>query len=152
MPFAAAFLGVALFLSVPAAGADSGISGAGAVSEEQQIAALEDEWLAAEVRRDEATIRRIIDDRYTVNHADGSTSGKEDYIADILSSVMTSASITERTVLVDGDTAVTFGTVNVESGEGKASTSSSSRYTLVYVRREGQWRALAFHISKRLEK
>jgi len=125
--------------------------GTEAMSEEQRIAALEDEWLAAEVSYDEATIRRIIDDRYTVNHADGTTSGKEDYIADILSSVMKSASITERTVLVDGDTAVTFGTVNVESDEGKVPATSSSRYTLVYVRRDGQWRSIAFHISKRLD-
>jgi uncharacterized protein (TIGR02246 family) len=66
---------------------------------------------------------------------------------------MTSASITERTVLVDGDTAVTFGTVNfVEPGEGTNPVPSSSRYTLVYVRRDGQWRAIAFHAGERSDR
>lgn len=64
---------------------------------------------------------------------------------------MLSAAITERTVLVDGDTAVTFGTVNIVSppGDGTNSTQSSARYTLVYIKRDGQWRALAFHTDNR---
>ncbi len=121
------------------------------MNEEQLIAALEDEWLDAEVNHDEATLRRIIDDRYTMNLRSGTTLGKEKYIADILAGVMISASITERTVLVDGDTAVTFGTVNVvDPGEDTSSSAPrSSRFTLVYVRRDGQWRALAFHIGER---
>ena len=114
------------------------------MTEEQHVAALEDEWLDAEVKHDEAT---LLDDRYTMNLRSGATLGKEEYIAGILAGVMSSASITERTVLVDGDTAVTFGTVNVvDPGEDSP---RSSRYTLVYVRRDGQWRALAFHIGER---
>lgn len=77
------------------------------------------------------------------------------YIADILSGdAMSSAWITERTVLVDGDTAVTFGTVNVVDPpvDGKDSPPRSGRYTLVYVKRDGQWQALAFHISKHTDK
>ena len=141
---------VAIVVSFPTVGADTNMSDATLLSEEEQVAALEDEWLAAEVRHDEATLRRVIDDRYTVNLSNGTTSGKEQYIADILAGEMASASITERTVLVDGDTAVTFGTVNVvDPGEGADSAPRSSRYTLVYVKRDGQWRALAFHISKR---
>jgi len=125
--------------------------GDGLASEEQRVAALEDEWLDAEVRHDEATLRRVIGDRYTMNLSDGTTLGKEQYISDTLSGAMLSASITERTVLVDGDTAVTFGTVNVVEPpvDGKVSPPRSSRYTLVYVKRGGQWQALAFHISKR---
>lgn len=120
-------------------------------SEEQRVAALEDEWLAAEVKQDEATLRRVIGDRYTVNRSNGTTYGKEQYIAEILSEdAMSAAWITERTVLVDGDTAVTFGTVNVVDPpvDGKDPPPRSGRYTLVYVKRDGQWQALAFHISK----
>ncbi|MDH4288452.1 MAG: nuclear transport factor 2 family protein [Aquincola sp.] len=141
----------AFAVSCLAMGADTNMSGATPLSEEQRVAALEDEWLEAEVKHDEATLRRVIGDRYTMNLANGMTLGKEQYIADILSETMLSASITERTVLVEGDTAVTFGTVNVvvPPVDGKDSAPSSARYTLVYVKRDGQWRALAFHIGKR---
>lgn len=137
-----------------ASGTDADTTGATPQSEEQRVAALEDEWLEAEVRHDEATLRRVIGDRYTMNLSDGTTLGKEQYIADILSGAMASAWITERTVLVDGDTAVTFGTVNVMDPpvDGKESAPRLGRYTLVYVRRDGQWQALAFHIGKRSDK
>jgi len=65
---------------------------------------------------------------------------------------MSSVWASERTVLVDGDTAVTFGTVNVvDPGMSADDAPSRSRYTLVYVKRDGEWRALAFHISERSE-
>lgn len=138
-------------ISFLAMGAETDMPGVAPVSDEQTVAALEDEWLAAEVKQDEPTLRRVIGDRYTVNRSNGTTYGKEQYIADILSEdAMSSAWITERTVLVDGDTAVTFGTVNVVDPpvDGKDPPPRSGRYTLVYVKRDGQWQALAFHIGK----
>lgn len=120
------------------------------MTEEQRVAALEDEWLAAEVAHDEPFLRRVMDDRYTVNRRNGTTRGKEEYISGILEGVMSSVWASERTVLVDGDTAVTFGTVNVvEPGMRADDPPWSARYTLVYVKRAGEWRALAFHSSER---
>lgn len=124
--------------------------GAGLMTEEEQVAAVEDQWLAAEVAHDEAFLRRVMDDRYTVNRRNGTTLGKEEYIAGILGGVMVDVWASERTVLVDGDTAVTFATVNVvDEGVDPNAPPRSSRYTLVYVKRDGQWRAIAFHISER---
>jgi uncharacterized protein (TIGR02246 family) len=123
---------------------------AGLASEEARVAAVEDEWLAAEVAHDEAFLRRVMDDRYTVNRRNGTTLGKEEYISGILGGVMVDVWASERTVLVDGDTAVTFATVNViDEGIPADAPPRSSRYTLVYVKRDGQWRAIAFHISER---
>jgi uncharacterized protein (TIGR02246 family) len=120
------------------------------MSEEQEVTGLEDAWLAAEVAHDEAFLRRVMDDRYTMNLSNGTTLGKEEYIAGILEGAMESVWASERTVLVDGDTAVTFATVNVvDPGMKTDDPPRSSRYTLVYVKRDGQWRALAFHIGKR---
>jgi ketosteroid isomerase-like protein len=122
----------------------------GPMTEEAQVAAVEDEWLAAEVAHDEAFLRRVMDDRYTMNRRNGTTLGKEEYIAGILGGVMVDVWASERTVLVDGDTAVTFATVNViDEGVPADAPPRSSRYTLVYVKRDGQWRAIAFHISER---
>jgi ketosteroid isomerase-like protein len=91
-----------------------------------------------------------MDDRYTVNRRNVTTLGKEEYIAGILGGVMVDVWASERTVLVDGDTAVTFATVNViDEGVPRDAPPRSSRYTLVYVKRDDQWRAIAFHISER---
>lgn len=91
-----------------------------------------------------------MDDRYTVNRRDGTTMGKEEYVAGILGGVMVDVWASERTVLVDGDTAVRFATVNVlDPGMSSDDPPRSSRYTLVYVKRDGEWKAIAFHISQR---
>ncbi len=120
-------------------------------SESQRVLAVEDEYVAAEISRDEATLRRIVDDRFVLNSSDGTTSGKTELINAILNWNMTGQTITERTVLVDGNTAVVFGTAELrfaaESGE---ETKSLLRYTSTYVKRKGQWRFLALHMAKRL--
>lgn len=67
----------AFAFSCLAAGADSKTPGEALVSEEQRVAALEDEWLQAEVEHDEATLRPVIDDRCTLSLSNGTTSGKE---------------------------------------------------------------------------
>ena len=126
------------------------MAGTLAGDDEQQVLVLEDEWIEAEIRHDEAALRRIMDDRYTVNHSDGTTAGKEAEIARLLASNMISASLDKRTVVVQGDTAVTFGTVTVTvPADGAGTATSAARYTLTYVRRQGRWRALAFHAGTR---
>ena len=118
--------------------------------EEQQVLAVEDAWIDAEIRHDEAALRRVMHDRYTVNRSNGTTAGKEAEITRLLASNMMSATLTERTVVVDGDTATTFGTVTVvDPADGAGAMTTAARYTLTYVRRQGQWRALAFHAGKR---
>ena len=117
---------------------------------QQQVLAAEDEWVDAEIRRDEATLRRVLDERFTLNHGNGTTTGKEEAIAGVLKWNLITETITERSVLVDGDTAVVFGTANfVFPAEGTDSGKSAGRYTAVYVKRDGSWRALALHMSAR---
>jgi hypothetical protein len=118
--------------------------------EDQQVLAVEDAWIDAGIRHDEAALRRAMDDRYTVNRSDGTTSGKEAAVALLMGADMLSATLTGRTVLVDRDTAITFGTASVtHPAAGAEATTSAARYTLTYIRRRGERRALAFHASKR---
>lgn len=145
---------VAFAASCPALGAETvaGADMAGAVTagEEQQVIAAEDEWVRAEIERDEATLRRVLDERFTFNRSNGTTTGKEEAIAGVLGWKLITQTITERTVLVDGDTAIVFGTANfVFPAEGTETGRSAARYTAVYVKRQGQWRALALHMSAR---
>jgi ketosteroid isomerase-like protein len=119
-------------------------------SEEQRILAVEDEWIDAEIKHDETTLRRIIDDRFVFNSNNGKTSGKETLIMNVLSWNMVAQNISERTVLVDGETAIIFGTTELRfASAGEKETVSLLRYTAIYVKRQDQWRAIALQMAKR---
>jgi ketosteroid isomerase-like protein len=102
------------------------------LSEGQRVLAVEDEYVAAEVNRDETTLRRILDDRFVLNLNRGTTSGKAELIESVLGWNMTGQKITERTVLVDGDTAIVFGTTELTFASGGNEPSTSVlRYTSI---------------------
>lgn len=119
-------------------------------NEEERVLAAEDEYVAAEIAGDEAALRRLVDDRFVLNGGDGTTSDKEALIRGVLGMNMTGQTITERSVLVDGDLAVIFGTagLRLQNDEG-AERVSELRYTSVYVKRQDQWRMLALQMAPR---
>lgn len=124
--------------------------GAAAATEEEAVLAAEDDWIRAEVNRDEATLRRVIDDQFVFNANDGQTSGRGQLIEGVLSWNMTGQTLSERSVLVTGDTAIIFGTTELRFGSPDGEeTKSLLRYTSTYVKRDGQWRAIALHMAKR---
>jgi ketosteroid isomerase-like protein len=60
---------------------------------------------------------------------------------------MTSQTITDRTVVVDGDTAIVYGAANSRCAvEGKGDDVSAGRYTTTCIEGDGQWRALALQM------
>jgi len=119
-------------------------------SDEQRVLATEDEYVAAEVNRDEATLRRLIDDRFVFNSSRGTTSNKEQLIESILGMGMVAQTLRERSVLVEGDVAFVFGTADLRfAAPGKPESASSMRYTSTYVKRQGQWRMLALQMQAR---
>lgn len=119
-------------------------------AEESAVISAEEDWIRAEINRDERTLRRVIDDQFVANSNDGQTSGKEALIETVLGWNMTGQTISERSVLVNGDTAVIFGTTEMQfASPGKAATTSRLRYTATYVKRGGQWRAIALHMARR---
>ena len=147
---AAAILAAAQPAAAAGTAAEAEVADPASTTAQQQVLAVEDEWVDAEIRRDEATLRRVLDERFTLNHGNGTTTGKEEAIAGVLKWNLITETITERSVLVDGDTAVVFGTANfVFPAEGTNSGTSAARYMTVYVRRDGGWRALALHMSAR---
>jgi ketosteroid isomerase-like protein len=128
-------------------------AGSPAQTEEQRVLAVEDEWVNAEINGDEATLRRVIDDRFVYNSNSGKLSGKEDLIKNVLSWNMTGQTITERTVLVEGDLAVVFGTTELRFASADQEESVSLlRYTATYIKRQDQWRAIALQMAEREQK
>ena len=119
-------------------------------SEERRVLALEDEYVAAEVSRDEEALRRLVDDHFVFNSNNGKTLDKAALISNILGMNMVAQTISERTVLVEGDIAIVFGTAELRfAAAGKGDTTSVLRYTSTYVRRGGQWRVLALQMARR---
>ena len=116
----------------------------------QRVFATEDAYVAAEVSRDEAALRRMVDDRFVFNSSNGTTTGKEDLIAEVLKMDMIGQTIRERSVLVDGNIAIVFGTADLKfAGPDNTESLSSLRYTSTYVNRQGQWRMLALQMQQR---
>src|SRR5260370_33898965 len=74
---------LALMLSGhPAARVESGEPQA--ASDEQRVLQVDQEWADAENRRDEAAMRRILDDRF-IGTEEGETLDRDAYIRDVLS-------------------------------------------------------------------
>ena len=122
-------------------------------SEEARVLAIEDEYVAAEVARDEPTLRRIVDERFRFNSDRGITTGKEELIQGVLTMSMVGQTITERSVLLEGELALVFGTSEIVIAKPAQDQSTSLlRYTATYVNREGQWRMLALQMQRRASK
>jgi ketosteroid isomerase-like protein len=120
---------------------------------EQRVLAAEDEYIAAEVTRDEATLRRMVDDRFSFNSSNGTITGKEEFVQSVLNLAMVGQRIRERSVLIEGDVALIFGTAELRFADpGKDDSVQNLRYTSIYVKRDGQWRMLALQMQQRASK
>ena len=53
-------------------------------AEEMRVLATEDEYVAAEVSRNEVALRRLVDDTFQFNTSGGATTGKEELIQGLL--------------------------------------------------------------------
>jgi ketosteroid isomerase-like protein len=122
----------------------------GLKTEEMRVLAAEDEYVAAEVSRDEAALRRLVDDKFLFNTSRGTTTGKEELIQGVLKMSMVGQTIRERSVLVEGGVALVFGTAELRfASAGQPESTATLRYTATYVNRQGQWRLLALQMQQR---
>ena len=119
-------------------------------TEALRVLAVEDAYVAAELARDEAALRRLVDDRFAFNSSHGTTTDKEALIESVLAMKMVGQTISERSVLVEDGIALVFGTTELRfAGPGEPETKSTLRYTSTFVLREGAWRLLALQMQQR---
>jgi ketosteroid isomerase-like protein len=115
----------------------------------QQVQELEQEWVAAEHNHDAAALRRILDDKFVASFGAEKPYEKEAFIKEIVSGDVDpteSQTLTDRTVIIDHDTAVVVGT-DTQCGTRKgAPYTAVYRYTVTYIRCNGQWVAIAEHL------
>jgi hypothetical protein len=145
---------IALFVSAVVAPltsfAQSTTSPSAQQAEEMRVLATEDEYVAAEVSRNEVALRRLVDDRFQFNTSRGTTTEKEEFIQGVLKMSMVDQTIKERSVLIEGNVALVFGTAEIRfANPGKPESTSTLRYTATYINREGQWRMLALQMQQR---
>jgi hypothetical protein len=112
----------------------------------QQVLNATGEWIAAENKHDAAALDRILDDKFISTFAANKPRGKEAFIKGIVAGQIDptqSQSLTDVSVVIDGDTAVTVGTDTFHSATKPL---LALRYTITYVHRQGRWVALGEHI------
>lgn len=141
-----------LVVTLPSHADTANGSTASSAEAERELLKLEGEWTAAEIKRDAATLRRILDDKFVVTFGTGKAIDKEGFIKNVVgdeTDVILSQDITDRTVRVDRDTAVVVETDTVHGTDKGEPYTQVLRMTTTYIKRNGHWLALAEHIVVR---
>ena len=117
-------------------------------SMEQELIKLENEWGEALVKRDAASIDRIMADDY-ICIVDGSVFTKAQYIEYVKSSKeeILSLVIDEWKVGVYGDAAVVMGRTTMKMQSAGKEMTDQVRFTDTWVKRAGRWQCVAAHNS-----
>jgi ketosteroid isomerase-like protein len=114
---------------------------------------LENERVPALLNSDTAFIERVYADDYVVTGANGVVRTRSQVVADMKSGVQTFQAMKNDDVKVRlyGDTAVVTGRTT-QKGQYKGQASlSPTRFTRIYVKRDGQWQLVANASSVHLE-
>jgi hypothetical protein len=144
---AALLSAIATLVACVSAPQDAALNNQGEV---ERVLAAEDEYVAAEVTRDEPSLRRLVDARFVRVLSNGSTYGKEEFIQGILKLRMSKQLLRERSALVEGNFAVVIGTADIWFAQAEGPDKLSTlRYSSTYIKREGQWRMLSLHLAQR---
>jgi uncharacterized protein (TIGR02246 family) len=117
---------------------------------EQALMKLEREWAEALVKADTAALDRLMADDWSMTTWDGRTQTKAQSIEEFKSGVvkLETANVDSLKVRTFGDVAiVTLGQTEQGTNKGKDS-SGRFLYTDVWVKRKGQWQAVATHGTK----
>ena len=115
----------------------------------RQVLKLEQDWVTAEDKRDEAALRRILDDKFLASFGPNQPYDKETFIKQELSGSVDpteSQTLSDQRVILDRDTAVVIGTGTERGTRNGAAYEEVYRYTVTYIRRNGRWLALAEHL------
>lgn len=120
-------------------------------SDAQELLRLEDELAQVVVGGDPRPLARILDDTYVFTNAAGEVKSKAEVIAgfeELVTQVrFDSIENSDMRVTVYGDAAVVSGVQTQSARYKDKDVSGRYRFTSFYVRRRGEWRAVAAHVS-----
>jgi hypothetical protein len=106
--------------------------------------------LRAEVENDTGALGRMLDDHFIATFSSGRTIDKTQFIAlfdGTGSQTMHSCDLTDRQAIIDAGTAVIVDTATMRGTRNGEPYAATARVTATYIKRGGEWRILAEHLS-----
>jgi hypothetical protein len=113
----------------------------------QEVLAVEDAYAAAVVNRDEAAIRRIVDDRFVFDPGSGTTTGPDGLLATLRRLNLIHHRMTQRTIVTRNGVWIVTGTALLAFASATQPAISRYSYSATYQRRGGIWRMVELHMS-----
>jgi len=117
---------------------------------EKQIKKLTDQIIAAELKADTNSYEKLLADDYTAIYSDGKLITKTQDIENHESGALKYESIDvhETKIRVYGDTAVAISLCSAKGTRGGKPFSGDFRFTKVWVKQKGNWKAVAFQSTR----
>lgn len=142
--FVVALVGLAVGAFLPL-GAAAQTGGA-----EQALLQLERDWEQANKKNDAAALERILAPEFVTTDSDGRFMTRDQFFARRQSGQVTFSAYTQDDykVRVIGDMAIVTGRSTVTGKRDGKDWSEQNRWTDTFVRRNGQWQAVATHSSR----
>ena len=110
-------------------------------SDAQQLLTLEQRWLAAAMQRDATTLQAILTDDFVDVTYQGGLRDKADHLQSSLAPSKPKQTLGELKVRIYGDTGVVTGLNTIVADDG--SFTARVRFTDVFVKQQGVWRAVS---------
>jgi hypothetical protein len=126
---------------------DANHQGAG---DEEQLLSIQQQLARAWVQRDRSFIERVLAPEWSVTQADGTTRSRATVLHDAFVSQMVSIEsmvVDDVTVTLFGDTAIVRGRTQATGVAGDLRGSARLRFTDTFIKRSGQWQAVASHAT-----
>jgi len=119
-------------------------------SAEQQISALSDQMIQAQLKADTSYFEKHYADDATIVHGNGELFTKAEEIADLKSGSLTYElnEARERKIHVHGDTAVVAFLISYKGTVSGKPFTGDLRRTVVWVKQEGNWKIVAYQVTR----
>jgi len=119
-------------------------------SAEQQIAALSDQMIQAQLKADTSYFEKHYADDAMIVHGNGKLFTKAEEIADLKSGSLTYElnEVRERKIHVHGDTAVVAFLISYKGTVSGKPFSGDLRRTVVWVKQKGNWKIVAYQVTR----
>ena len=113
---------------------------------ERELMETEDKWLEAGIRGDAGGAALLLAEDYQGMTPTGAVEDKAQFVADVRAGSLRADSYhqDERYVRIFGETAVSTGRLSLKQRDGFTQT----RYTRVYVRRQGRWQLFVMQTTR----
>jgi ketosteroid isomerase-like protein len=144
-------MALAIFVAAWCGAAQAQSARGSAADAKQQVSQMLRDWVTAENEHDAAALERLLDDQFISTYGAGKPTRKAAFIASLTkgkADPRQTQSLTDETIVVDGDTAILVGTDTFHRTDHAEPDGLALRYTITCVRKNGRWVALAEHIVK----